>query len=132
MSESRTTSPSSFSLIRSTPCVLGCWGPMLSYIHSLPSSRASTPSGRVWVKVSATDGVGLQPFELLVREDHGFAERDVVLAQWKALPGVRHQDPAQVGMAVELDPEQVPGLALEPVGGPPDGHQARHMRIGRG
>src|SRR6266849_2455670 len=117
MSESRTTSPSSLSLLR-------CWGPMLSSIHSLPSSRVSTPSGRVLVKVSATDRVGLQPFELLVREDHGFAEGDVVLAQRKAFPRLRHQDPAQVGMAVELDPEQVPGLALEPVGGPPDGHQA--------
>src|SRR5207245_5689827 len=112
MSESRTTSPSSFSLIRSTPCVLGCWGPMLSSIHSLPSSRASTPSGRGWVKVSATDGVGLQPFELLVRQDHGFAERDVVLAQWKALPGGQHQDQAEVGMPVDLAPEQFTGLAI--------------------
>src|SRR4029453_18389246 len=36
-----TTSPSSSSTSRSTPCVLGCWGPMLTVIVSVCSSATS-------------------------------------------------------------------------------------------
>src|SRR3982074_2173381 len=95
-SASRTTSPSSFSRTRSTPCVLGCCGPMLSSIQSVGGSCSGPdvscgvpgpngacagqgPSGSSTTRVSATDGVGLQPFELLVAEDDWLAEGDVVL-----------------------------------------------------
>src|SRR4051812_39512519 len=39
----------------------------------------------------------------------------IVLALRMPLPVIRHQDAAQVGMAVEHDPEHVEHLALEPV-----------------
>src|SRR3982074_3759036 len=110
-SASRTTSPSSFSRTRSTPCVLGCCGPMLSSIQSVGGSCSGPkssfagpgpngscdgpgPNGSCTTRVSATDGVGLQPFEFLVAEDHRFAEGDVILAERMALPALRHQQPA--------------------------------------
>jgi len=44
----------------------------------------------------------------------------VILPQGVAGEFVRHQDAAQVGMAGELDAEQVVDLALHPVGTAPD------------
>src|SRR2546430_11404463 len=144
---SRTISPSSFSRTRSTPCVLGCWGPMLSSIQSVGGSCSGPngscsgpgpngswagpgPNGSCATRVSATDRVGLQPFKLLVAEDDRLAEGDVILPQRMALPALRHQQPAQVRMAVELDAEQVPGLSFVPVRRRPDIRQGRHVRLG--
>jgi hypothetical protein len=53
------------------------------------------------------------------------AER-IVLAQRVTLPVLGHEDANEVGMAVEVDPHHVPRFALEPVGGRPDGEDARH------
>src|SRR6202140_4936330 len=122
-SASRTTSPSSFSRTRRTPWVLGCCGPMLSSIHSVEGSCSGPigsgagpgPNGSCTMRVSATDRVGLQPFKLLVAKDDGFAEGNIIFPQRMALPALRHQQPAQIGVAVELDPEQVPGIAFVPV-----------------
>src|SRR5207237_7837460 len=94
---------------------------MLSSIHSV-SGSCSGPYAS-WVTracVSATDGVGLQPFEFLITENHRLAKRDVVLAQRKPLPALWHEDAAQVGVAIEPDAEQVPGLPFVPVGSGPD------------
>src|SRR5207245_11752674 len=92
----------------------------------------SGPTGS-WVMAGlTTDGFALQPFEFLIAEDHRLAEGDVILPQWKPLPGRRHQDAAQVRVPVELDAEQVPGLPLVPVGGGPDRGKARDVRIGHG
>src|SRR4029077_13708815 len=110
-SASRTTSPSSFSRTRRTPCVLGCCGPMLSSIQSVGGSCSGPnsswagpgPNGSCARRLSATDRVGLQPFKLLVAEDDGLAEGDVILTQGMAFPGLGHQHPEQVGVAVELD-----------------------------
>src|SRR5438128_6729643 len=137
-SASRTTSPSSFSRTRRTPCVLGCWGPMLSSIQSVGGSCSGPngswagpgPNGSCAMRVSATDRVGLQPFKLLVAEDDRLAEGNVILSQRMAFPGLGHQQPAQVGVRVELDAEQVPGLAFVPVRGRPDLGQAGHVRLG--
>src|SRR2546421_8077999 len=98
---------------------------MLSSIHS-DSGSCSGPNASCArrVSVSATDGVRLQPLELLIAEDDRLTEGDVVLAQREAFPGWRHQDAAQVGMTVEADAEQVPGLAFVPVGGGPNLGQA--------
>src|SRR5712691_10791492 len=84
------------------------------------------------MSVLTTNSVRLQPFEFLIAEDHRLAEGDVILAQWKPLPGRRHQDAAQVGVTIELDAEQVPGLPLVPIGGGPDWGKARDVRIGHG
>src|SRR5438552_8511800 len=129
-SASRTISPSSFSRTRSTPCVLGCWGPMLSSIHSA-SGSCSGPKASWVTRVStpATDGIRLQSVKFLVAEDDRLPEGDVVLAQREPFPGFRHQDAAQVGVAVEADAEQISGLTFVPVGGGPDRGQAGDMRI---
>src|SRR5438270_9474942 len=99
-SASRTTSPSSFKRTRSTPCVLGCWGPILSSIHSVDGSCSGPngsgagpgPKGSCATLVSATDRVGLQPLELLIAEDHRLTEGDIVLSQRMAFPALGHQD----------------------------------------
>src|SRR5580693_6499624 len=46
---------------------------------------------------------------------HWDAAERVILALRVALPVVRHLDPGERGMAVEDDPEEVPGLPLMPV-----------------
>src|SRR5437764_5393544 len=125
-SASRTRSPSSFNRTRRTPCVLGCCGPMLRSIHSV-SGSCSGPKASLTTVASATDGVGLQPFELRIAEDHGLAERDVVLAQRMTFPGIRHQDPPQVRMAIEFDTEEIPGLAFMRVRRRPYGGQGGYV-----
>src|SRR5256885_3291042 len=130
-SASRTISPSSLSRTRSTPCVLGWCGPMLSSIHSV-SGSCSGPYGSWATSLLTTDGVGLQPFEFLITENHRLAKRDVVLAQRKPLPGLRHEDAAQVRVAIEPDAQQVPGLAFVPVRGGPDRREAGDMWIRHG
>src|SRR5207237_10906974 len=127
-SASRTISPSSLSRTRSTPWVLGWCGPMLSSIHSA-SGSCSGPIGSWAISVLTTDGVGLQPFEFLIAEDHRLPKGDVILAQREPLPALWHEDAPQVGMTVEGDAEEVPGLAFVPVGGRPDRRQARHMGV---
>src|SRR2546421_2719392 len=139
-SASRTTSPSSLRRTRSTPCVLGCWGPILSSIHSVDGSCSGPngsgagpgPNGSCATFVSATDGVGLQPFKLLVTEDDRLAEGDVILPARVAFPALGHQQPAKVRMPVELDAEQIPGLALVPVGSRPHLRQAGRVRVRHG
>src|SRR5947208_1892908 len=132
-SASRTLSPSSFRRTLRTPCVLGCWGPMFSSIQSVSGSCSGPngswvgpgpngswagpgPNGSCAMRVSATDRIGLQAFELLVAEDDRLAEGDVILPQRMAFPALRHQQPAQVRMAIELDAEKVRGLSFVPVG----------------
>src|SRR5437868_14995958 len=131
-SASRTTSPSSFSRTRRTPCVLGCCGPMLSSTQSVGGSCSGPngscagpgpngscagpgPNGSCTTRVSATDRVGLQPFKLLVTEDDRLGEGDVVLAQWMAFLALRHQEPSQVRVAIARHAEQIPALPSVPV-----------------
>src|SRR5688572_29297359 len=98
------TSPSSSSTSRSTPCVLGCWGPMLTVIVSVRSSAI----GRVAIcSVRAFDAVALQvgPEFLLGDLERLVGLRRlpdldrVVLALRVAFPVLRHQQPPQVRMA---------------------------------
>src|SRR6266571_4159028 len=102
---------------------------MLSSIHSV-SGSCSGPYGSWATSLLTTDGVGLQALEFLITEDDRLTEGDVVLAQREAFPGFRHQDAAQVGMAIEADAEQIPGLAFVPVRGGPNPGQAGGMWIG--
>ena len=52
-----------------------------------------------------------------------------VLAQRVPLPVVGEEDPARVAVAGEGDAEEVPGLALVPVGDAPDLLDRRHRRV---
>ena len=56
----------------------------------------------------------------------------IVLPRRMAFPVVGHQDAAQIGMAVEVDAEQVADLALGPAHRWPDARQRRQRGIGAG
>jgi hypothetical protein len=53
----------------------------------------------------------------------------MLLAQGMTLAGDRHDEAAEVGMAVEADAEHVPDLPLVPVGGGEDVREGRKRRI---
>src|SRR5665647_2241687 len=131
---SLTSSPSSVTTRRSTPCVLGCCGPMLTTTSlkarpstSEPSPRAVDSSIRRSASLTASSGSGVANWSgmrvVLRRVDVVFAQRmpdEVVL----------EQDAAQVGMPEVPDPDHVPGLAFVPVGGRP--HVAHRLDLGLG
>src|SRR5437763_5451229 len=165
-----TVSPSSSIMIRSTPWVDGCWGPMLMIIvSSSPTSMSMSPASRAvapsaartmppssmrrsaavvpsresisWVpsEVSATRRLSSSVWLIVAStgsggflELHRHPPDGVVLAQRMALPVLRHQDPGQVGMAGEADPEHVEGLALGGLDAGIEIEQGRDRRIGLG
>src|SRR4029450_9853883 len=64
-------------------------------------------------------GHGISPASpgvLHALELHRDRPHRIVLAQREAVPVLRHEDAAQVGMTRELDPEHVVDLALEALG----------------
>src|SRR6478735_5025104 len=109
-SASTTFSPSSRRTTRSTPCVLGCCGPML-ITSSLVSNIAP------WTVVGLSRAL---PVLLNVRLFPRLAQLQPVFG---------HQNAASIGMTGEVDAEHVVDLALEPVGGRPDGGRRRHRRV---
>src|SRR6476469_1504808 len=114
-------SPSISSTRRSTPCVLGCWGPMLTVIVSVRSSAIGSKP-----RSSSTSLVRpLEAISLDVRPELVFAHLErlvglrrlanldrIILARRMSFPVVRHQQPAEVAMTREHDAEHVPDLAL--------------------
>src|SRR5574337_1556507 len=118
-----TTSPSSFNMRRSTPCVLGCCGPMLTYISSIVSgicSAISISCGFICLpqlKTSLHRLVRNQPFVL------------IILAQRVPHPVLRGQDPSEVRMTIETNPHHVEGLPFVPVCRAPQRYYASDNRI---
>src|SRR5881397_45272 len=106
-----TVSPSSSSTTRSTPCVDGCCGPMLSVMVSV-RTVLHLP-GLELLEV----GVGLDAVRRVVRERDFLVTERRVLAQRPAHPFLGQQDAGEIGMPGELDPVEVVLLALEPVRG---------------
>src|SRR5690349_19189711 len=111
--QATTFSPSSSSTTRSTPCVLGCWGPMLSVMVSL-RTVADLLGGEF-----LQGRRGLDPARGVVRERHLFVAERRVLPERPAHPVVGKQDARQVRVAREREPIEVVRLALVPVGGGP-------------
>src|SRR5947207_7372921 len=68
---------------------------------------------------------GLRPL-LFPREAHRLAADGVVLSQRMPFPVVVHEDPPVVGVTLETDAHQVPGLAFVPVCSRPHRDEARH------
>src|SRR5262245_47379967 len=120
----RTISPSSSSTRRSTPCVLGCCGPMLTVIVSV---RISATRQSILLHVCPELGFGhLERFGRLRR----LPDLDrIVLPKRIAVPILGHQQAARIGMTVERDAEKIPDLALEPVRRGPQIADRRHVRI---
>src|SRR5258708_4142136 len=149
-----TFSPSSSSSRRSTPCVLGCCGPMLSSIVSPVSARGETSplsSSTVPCHVSSTGlsttsssftrsfvaiaqllfRIRLQAVNVLVveRELHRLIAKRVILAQWVAFPVFRHQDSAQVVVPLEHDAHHVERFTLLEVRSGPQARYRRQLRV---
>src|SRR5215212_7123894 len=106
-----TTSPSSSSSRRRTPWVLGCCGPMLM-CSVLLIRGVSIAIGLASQLVAAAGAEDVTRD----REVHRLAADRVVSPQRMAVPAVRHHDPREIRVPLELDPEQVVHLALVPVG----------------
>src|SRR3954465_12070901 len=126
-----TVSPSSSNIRRNTPCVDGCWGPMLMIMRSssrgpwgavsrAAASRSdmrstaeesrrrtrSSEGGSVVVVIASAGGRSV--FEL----NRDTADR-IVLTQRVADPVLGHQYAGEIRMVLELDTEHVVDLALE-------------------
>src|SRR6185436_4765736 len=134
-SASTTFSPSSRSTTRSTPCVLGCCGPMLITSSLVSNIAPRTVPGEssafpVLLNVGLLARLAqLQPiFGVFHQQLAGPLER-IVLSLGKALPVFGHQDAAAIGVRGEIHPEHVVDLALEPVGGGPDGGDRRDRLV---
>src|SRR2546425_3497137 len=115
-----TTSPSSTSSRRSTPCVDGCWGPMLT----LSSSRRSV----AWTVAAPEASIGgIHPPR--DGEVDGLRAKRLCASERVAAPIVGQHDALQVRMADERDPEEVEQLALVPVGARHDRGEAGRLAI---
>src|SRR3989442_16008468 len=94
MSASRIFSPSSVRRRRNTPCVLGCWGPML------------TTKGSEWIvnrlAPTAERAAGLAGKPLKARHQAA-GQVQVVLAQRPPGEPFPQEEPPHVGMAFEED-----------------------------
>src|SRR3984957_13318351 len=114
-------SPSSSSSRRSTPCVEGCCGPILSVM-----TRGLTVAGFTSGAVSATlvITVSLTLFLFSDPSSDTVPGDVVILSQRMPLPIVRHHDAPQIGMVAEAHAEKVEGFAFVPAGPPPHaGHR---------
>src|SRR5215510_11972879 len=129
------TSPSARTTKRSTPWVEGCCGPMLRVM----SSVARPPFTWRWTSTSNPDRLMLPS---LSRLQQALPRRgdtvvllglDEVLAQRMARPVLRHEEAAQVRVAIEGDAEEVVRPALLPVGvAPHAGHRHHHWIVALG
>src|SRR5689334_8287659 len=110
---SRTTSPSRSTTSRRTPCVAGWCGPMLTVMISVPRSSVRSSLTRSVARPACSSAIvafveGVGDGLAADREVAALRPADVVVGQ---------QDPGQLRVAAELDPEEVEGFALLEVGG---------------
>src|SRR4051812_43948957 len=131
-SASTTFSPSRRSTTRSTPCVLGCCGPML-ITSSLVSNIAPCTAPPVSSALPVLLNVGLvaclpqlQPVLRVFHQELAGPFERIILPLRKALPVFGHEDPPAIGMTGEVHAEHVVDLAFEPVRGRPDLAHRRH------
>src|SRR5947207_9924730 len=111
------TSPSARTTKRSTPCVEGSCGPRLTVMSSV-----ARPPSRVSRCTSTSNPARPISSDLLQqalprgRDAVVLLGLDEVLAQRVSRPVLRHEDAAEVRVALEDDAEEVEDLALLPVG----------------
>src|SRR5262245_1897013 len=126
-------SPSVFKMKRSTPCVDGWCGPMLRTISSVLRGVPSTAAPGVSALISAMRFLWVPwPPSLVFPPvvDPGVVRGvHVVLPQRVPDPVLRAEDPPQIGIAFELDADQVVRLALEPARAAPQERDRRHARL---
>src|SRR5258705_12903811 len=99
-----TFSPSSLRITRSTPCVDGCCGPILS--TSSVESR-NVDSG-IQMLLAALD------VQVLLYPPYILSQNRIIFAQRVPYPPFRQQNAAHVGLPSELDPQHGEHFALQP------------------
>src|SRR6185503_20673111 len=109
-------SPSARTTKRSTPCVDGCCGPMLSVMSSV------TRPPLTWRSMSTSNpprlirpSSGLQQALSRRRDAVVLLGLDEVLAQRMARPVLGHEEAAEVRVPREVDPQKLEHLALLPL-----------------
>src|SRR5947209_2387738 len=132
------TSPSVRSTRRSTPCVLGCCGPMLTSISSVRTSNSTTVGSRVGGVAMAINfprslisnlQSAIYNLQSSPSSNPMVLQRElVILPQRVADPIFGEQDAVQVRMADEQNAAQVVNLALVPVRGFPERCDRGHLR----
>src|SRR5438876_6031351 len=145
-----TISPSSSRTSRSTPWVLGCWGPMLTVIVSVRISVMTAlicnsgfrirnsnlhPHSEFLIPNSSISLKALPELRFGHLQRLGIARRfvnlhGIVFPQRIPFPVVGHQQTSRIRMPVEHDAEQIPDLALEPVCRGPDIAHGRDVCVG--
>src|SRR5437867_8462064 len=118
-----TFSPSSSSATRSTPCVEGCWGPMLSVMVSLRTVLDLLGSQLLQSRR------GLHARRRVVRERHLFVAERGILPERPSHPVLGEQDARQVGVSGERDAVEVVRLALVPVRRGPHADHGGNARL---
>src|SRR5690349_14607937 len=132
MSASTMRSPSSFRLMRTVPWVAGCDGPI--WISS-GSPWRSSESARSLLPASVSRTIALLlPLRLRRIEVRAAHQRlpallRVILAERMPFEFLVEIDAAKIGMTVEPDTVEIPGLAFEPIGPPPHADDAVDARI---
>src|SRR6185503_3368483 len=124
------TSPSARTTKRSTPCVEGCCGPMLSVMSSVTtppseSERCTSTSNPARLIASSC----LEQALSRGRDAVVFLRLHEILAKRMSRPVLRHQDAAEVRMVLEGHAQEVEHLALLPVGGAPHVRDRRNDRV---
>src|SRR6478672_11303506 len=114
---SRMYSPSIVQSSRSTPCVAGWCGPRLIVKSSFSGSSSVPKTGAPTSSVCWKSLIPARHLVLVEGEEDRLAAHRGVAPLGVPLVVLRHQDPAQVGMAVEDHAEHVEDLALLEVGG---------------
>ena len=106
--------------------------------------KPGAPDRRTGIAATATPGCARSRVRTLLANSSGVScsgsytfglHRDlhrIVLATRMAFPVVGHQDPAEIGVAVEADAEEVPDLTLGPAHRQPHARQRRHHGVGAG
>src|SRR5215510_9938246 len=107
------------------PCIAGCEGPRFTTRFSVPPSGTPSPRKNSWVRRAAgADGVALAGMGVgVIRAvsvpgpDEGLPlAHGVVLEQGMPLELLVQEEPPEIGVPGEPEPEHVPHLTLEPVG----------------
>src|SRR3954468_4470398 len=107
-SASTTFSPSRRRITRSTPCVLGCCGPMLITSSFVSNMAPCTVCGCTLLNVCFFPLLAqFQPVQRVLHKHLAGSLERVVLALRIALPVFGHQDPSAIGVAGEINTEHV-------------------------
>src|SRR5580704_6339476 len=117
-----TISPTVRNSRRSTPCVLGCCGPMLTSISSVRTSNSTT-------RASSNCRLMVYPPNSSTPDFVIFQGHFVVFSQRMPDPILGTEDATKVGMAEKANSHQIVGFPLVPIGDAP--HAGNRVDLGK-